>query len=664
MTDNRDRIVNEQDDYASASVEELGMDLGSERVARLIRMSRPARHTFSCRCYVVAGRVCHTLAMGAPGSMRTILLTFVLLLAADTSLAQTRPATQPASSQPAASPAEKELAMAIVYDAIGDTAVAKPRHHVRRASVLAHLALRADSGNSAAWRLLAEANESLGDLGEAARATEGYLRTVNGLDYEATVRWIRYKLAALATAEMREVMLESLMNDDAYSAAVRATAMVNLAAIKEGQGEPASAIKLYRKALEADNYQATALRSLARLEAPIPVERQAASALAMLRSNPLAVNVAWELGQLCRVQGLYDKAILLYDYAQAVAVSADHIPSRVFRRDFLNALLDAGLYERAAAEFASEADRVPLDLGTAGLLVEAYVRLGQTERAESLVERMSEIYRLRETRAVSVATMSAELAWFHLRFRNRPLIASKWAALALQADGEAPFVRRVWAMSALGSNHVEEARQMLMQLSVNDAYAVAALVDEAVFRGDRSAGASILAGAAELGRNGPAWRYLSAIALKHQIPLPGLPQQCLEIAEQIDQFIRQGHLDVALKPEKYLAVTLEPVPATPRVGEPVNVRATLTNIGHLALSLGEWGLVTPKMMLNVEMRTDSRYLPIAQRIPVIWAAPRYLFPGESLEQTVRLDVGPIAAELSGRPLTAVQLSVSAVLDPL
>jgi hypothetical protein len=74
--------------------------------------------------------------------------------------------------------------------------------------------------------------------------------------------------------------------------------------------------------------------------------------------------------------------------------------------------------------------------------------------------------------------------------------------------------------------------------------------------------------------------------------------------------------------------------------------------------------MSPKMMLDVELLADDGRLQITQRTPVVWAAPRYLMPGQSLQQVVRVDGGRIGTALACRPLTQAEVNVIGVLDPV
>ena len=595
--------------------------------------------------------------------MRTATLTCLLTCMCGIALAQglPTPATQPA---PPPTPADRELADSILQDAAVGDSTTDVRRQVRCASVLARLALQVDPGNWPAWRMLAEAAETLGDFALAERAERGYLRAVGGIDHEAAVRTLRYSLTKLSTAEQRQAMLAKAIADPELSRSVQATALANLAAIKEGQGDRQAALGLYRRALVLDASHPESLRGLARWDRPFGPDRQVTNGLAMLQGNPMAVNVAWELGQLCRTQGLYAEAVTLYEYARAIALGAGQTPSQAFRRDFLDALLDAEQYDRAEQQLGDLGTIDPIDLGAASLVVETFVQQGKTDAARGMIARMYRTYQSWEGVGSIEPLSAAELAWFHLRYRRRTLAARRWAAIAMASAPDDPFVQRVWGIAFLGSDRSDEARKVLSRMADDDAYAAAALAAHALGGPNRADGARLINQARNLSRKGRPWRELDAVASRNQIPLPPLPASAEGVRKSVDEFMAQGYVQMGTTPEEFLAVELKPVSARVAPGEPIAVRATLTNKGPIPMPLGSWGIVTPKMMLSVSLLTAGRRVRAEHQVAVIWPAPRYLPPGRSLHQVVRVDEGRVGAESAFRPLQEVELIVKPMLDPV
>jgi hypothetical protein len=157
--------------------------------------------------------------------------------------------------------------------------------------------------------------------------------------------------------------------------------------------------------------------------------------------------------------------------------------------------------------------------------------------------------------------------------------------------------------------------------------------------------------AAKLSRSGPAFRRFRPLAVQYDVPLkPTMKSPPL------------AFLDVGQNPQKYLAVRLE-LPGKLWVGEPLELRAVLTNIGDRQIALGKDGLMEPAMAVVVTAGQGDQQKQFTNLPMIHWPAPRYLQPGKSLASSVRLDVGELRQHLMNRALEDVELQISVVVDP-
>ncbi|NLF31098.1 MAG: hypothetical protein GX591_09455 [Planctomycetes bacterium] len=587
------------------------------------------------------------------------ILTVLALLAAPAAAAE--PAGDPAGSPP---PAGRALAASLVDEASpGDLPDDVPAF-LRRAVVLTALAVRLDGDDARAWRVRAEAMDVLDDPAAAAEAEAHVLRIHQGRDYGAGSRLIRYRLAALDTAEQRSAMLEQAAADPAWSQALRALAVANLGAVAEGRGRMDEALALYRRALTLDPTEQAALRGVGRLAGESGAAHRVEVALGLLRGNPLAINVAWELGQICRDVGLHVEAVAFYDYAAAVARATGRSVSRVFMRDHLDALVDAGAWRRAADEFTDAFPGEITDVAMAGLLVEANRRLGDDGQVQEHLRRLQEAYGPNEGVARSNGAMAAEMAWYHLISRQRHRTALNWAVIALRAAPDDPLVQRVWAVTHLRSDQAERAREMLAELAANDLDAATALLDDAMLRGDRDAAARWLETAGTFSRRGAAWRRLMDVIARHNAAPPAAMAAADDVKARLDAFMAGPTLEMGRSPQAFLRVTVEPAAAEVRPGTDPAVVATLTNIGSAPVPIGQWGLLDPQAMLTVRMTAPEERRQWSQQVPVAWPAPRWLTAGESVRQVVSLNSGEIRTALSCRPLSRLELSIETLIEPV
>ena len=588
------------------------------------------------------------------------ILTVLALLAAPLTAA-TQPAGDPAAEIPAAA---TRLADALVEQASPGYLPDDVGAYLRRAVVLTALAVRLDPDNARAWRVRAEALDVLGDAAAAAAAETQVLRLGKGRDYDAGARTIRYRLAALDTAEQRTAMLERAAADPSWSDALRALAVTNLGAIAEGRGQMDEALALYRRALTLDPAEQAALRGLARLSADAGPTGRIDVALGLLRGNPLAINVAWEMGQICRDVGLHGEAVVFYDYAVAVARATGRSISQVFWRDHLDALVDAGDYRRAVDEFTDTIGAEITDVAMATLLVEANRRLGNDEQVRVHLRHLQEAYAPSEAAARANGELAAEVAWYHLVSRQRHRTALNWAALAIKATPDDPLVRRVWGVTHLRSDQAERARQVLASMAAYDLDAVTALLDDALLRGDRDAAARWLKLAGTFSRRGAAWRRLLEVVGKHQVATPAPMVAVADLKTRVDSFLDGPTLAMGRAPQEVLRVTVEPVAAEIHPGTDPAVVATLTNTGAAPVPTGQWGLLEPQAMLTVRAVASDERREWIQPVPVVWPAPRWLGGGESVRQVVSLNTGRIREALGHRPLSRLELTVETIVEPV
>jgi hypothetical protein len=99
------------------------------------------------------------------------------------------------------------------------------------------------------------------------------------------------------------------------------------------------------------------------------------------------------------------------------------------------------------------------------------------------------------------------------------------------------------------------------------------------------------------------------------------------------------------------------------VGEGLWIEAVLTNTSELPVPLGPVGLIRPTV--NLEVSAPAATTERFKNLPmIVWPAPKYLPPGQSVRTTVRLDVGTLEYFLARHPLEDVQLTLTGLLDPV
>ncbi|MDY6913969.1 MAG: hypothetical protein SVT52_05885 [Planctomycetota bacterium] len=590
--------------------------------------------------------------------MKTFLSFAVLLNLAMAAAAQA-PAGKPAKTDNATSPLAAEglrhSAMSILH-----VAPATPS----RAERLVALCLFADKlmpNHPQTARLLADIYETQGRLKLASGAIQRYLAE-NQADHTQSVRWLHTSLETLNSAEQRVEFLKSVLARADLPAPLRAEAAMAWARILLGKGEKERAADLFAQALKLDKFNPLALSSrLASRKAPAPADRTD-TMLATLHGNPLAVRIAWDLATQLDSLGLYTQSLEFFDYAWAVSsVRGEQNVSHDFIRGYFNAMLDAGQGRRAVEMFQPLAKRFEKSTDLRTLLIEAYRGLNEDDKADKHVEALSARYKPRRAASGASTSFAVELAWFYLITRPRPNTALAYARSAARTAGDNPIVQRVLGAAELATGQadlVEAGRKRLEKLLKKDIYAAAFLAEHYYATGNEAAGGGAIISGAKLTRSGPAFRRIAALAKKHKVAIPPAAGSQAVLAA-VNQFDRRV-LEMGRTPEKFLAVTIRPAVEETAPGQAIEIVATLTNRGPIAVPVGNWGLLSPVVSLKVTVSGESfTNLPLA-----VWPAPRYLQPGESVRCRTRLDVGRLAQYLADRPLDELEMTVSGLLDPL
>ena len=518
------------------------------------------------------------------------------LLVASAAFGQTAPSS-PTTSQPTSSaagtgpiafplagaartvaPGDRELAESFVLDARLSYVPADVLLYIRRGENLCRMAIQLDPYNAMAYRLWSEAAESRRDAAVACEAEFGFFQATGLEDYRSFCRWLGLKLAGLQTAEDRAAFLDRLCQTPELPDACKAVAWSNLGAIRQGQDDTAATMAAYRKAAELDPGLPEAVSSLGKLEGAMATSRQTQRALGLLRANPVAVDVAWNLGHLFRSLGLYAQAVTLYDHCRAVAAQRHIEQNPAFRLDYVDALLDAGMAQRVVDEFAETVKAEPVDMGLAPLMAEAYRLLDRAADADALVARMYELNKRDELLSAPSAQTAGELAWFHLVYRQHPETAEKWAAIAIAKGKDDPTIQRIWAMSLLAVGKTDEVKPVLTELAKRDPFAVGAMVKRAYDLSEPAEAEKITQTAADMSRFGAPWRYLAGVVRSHKAELPKLTDRAQTATAEFAGF-DPGYLRMGSHPDEFLTVKLQPVADELAAGDPVIIKAVLTNIG-------------------------------------------------------------------------------------
>ena len=512
-------------------------------------------------------------------------------------------------------------------------------------------------------RQLVNLNESFGELALAAEAAGRYVEA-RPQDYAAGIRWMRLSQSKLQNAADRNAFLKKVEDDKRFGAGVRATAVAWMASTHLRQGDRKRARSACRRALALDAYEPVALDVLAKLSSkPKPIDNLRHT-IVLFAGNPRRMENAWLVAELLQAAGNYKQAIAFYEHAYAVSQAKRPGASVLGNMlvGYFNALLDAGRAEDALKLFGSLIAGPRPSLALQALMVEAYRKAGRNEQAAKQVEAMAKVYEpLAAPGAKRTGLMAADLAWFHLRFRGDTNAAIRWAEEAARSAGHAPQVVRVLGACELAIGRIKTGVKRLEGVAAKEPYA-AALLAELYYDTDQADAARevLLRGVGDVRTLAP-WRALAAIAAKHGVQLPARADA--EAMLQAMGDLPAHAAEVGRFPERFVEAKLTAPREQVRLAEPIEVILELRNVSKLPIPLGQEGLFSPVVLLDLTVEGDlEASFPslISEQLP----APKYLAPGQKVSRTVRVDVGSAERLLMTNPLATLKLTIAATLDPL
>lgn len=538
-----------------------------------------------------------------------------------------------------------------------------------------------DPNDVRARRLLADMYHSQGKR-EAAADNAQKLFRAEPKDFAAGARWVRFCLNTYNRAPERRYFLKSILNNEQYSRPLRSVAAVELARVYTGQGATKDAVNAIDQALKLDPLNQAALFSRSDLmNNPTPVDR-AKIFLALLEGNPRAYWIARDLaGMLCRL-GLYDQGLKYYRHTWSLWQGNRPVSEAPadFAAEYVSALLDADKPNIAVSLFAPAVERLQTSTEFGSLMIEAFTKAGQNDKAAPLRKAVEEQYR-RELLSHRVAEglentgvkdtspdadakkmtadVAVNLAWYYLLVEKRPDEASRSIAEAVElgAGGDAVNLCTGAAKLARGD---AEGLKLIEPLVDTYPLAAAYVAQYELASGQTKKGTRTLLAGVEKGRKNLAYRMLAATAKKYDITIPPAKDSA-SVAARVEKFDPR-YLQMGLEPEKFIRITVAPARKTTALCEPIFVNATLENISSLPVSVDAWGLLDRQ--LGLEVLLGDRTVSFASMPMLIWPSPRYLQPKQKVIASARLDVGEIARFLANYPLLPIALRVHPIVSPV
>lgn len=515
-----------------------------------------------------------------------------------------------------------------------------------------------------AYYWLYDLEHRLGREDAARLALAEYVRLMPG-DVTARIRHFELALRDLQTSEERAAYVKKQLERDDLSKPFESALRTWLARHYYERRENGFAVRESEHALRL-NPANVAARELAyeMFGETDPALQRVEMALQLISINPSQANLVWDLAEFldrlslhARAQEWYQRAIELHTRANAGPVPAE------FWHKLAVSYANAGNFEHARRT-AEKALKIDPNLQTARLLLSnALKELGKIDESEAQLDVVARAYEAREKEVQSEKRYdeAARIAWFHAYHRPNPEKALTFAKLAMENPEPASLARLAHGYALRLSARTDEAIQVLTPLAAFDQLAAYELARARIERGEKDLAMTTLHKAATTQYSGIAYNLIAQLLNDHGETAPRLPAN-KEVIAALDKFQRDV-FDYHQRPRDFLSFTVtvrnEPVPP---IG-PLDVLFRLENIGPFPITFGEGFMARPLVAVSVRIGGEKGKA-YRNAIQVLLNTRPMLMPGDAVEKTVAINVGPIRNHLLRTVAEPIPVEITALFDPI
>ncbi|HVP10126.1 MAG TPA: tetratricopeptide repeat protein, partial [Phycisphaerae bacterium] len=395
-----------------------------------------------------------------------------------------------------------------------------------------------------------------------------------------------------------------------------------------------------------------------------PALQRVEMALQLIAINPSQANLVWDLGEFLdrlslhrQAQEWYNRAIELHHRAEGKPVPAE------FWYKLALSYSRSDDYEEAR-DAASSALKVDGSLHIARLLRSAMLeKLGDHDGA---AEDMDFVARAYEERIDSVVknkkyNEAAEIAWFYCYHRPDKDRALSLAKLAMEETDFSSLARLAYGYALRMNGQTDEAVRALEPLIATDQLAALELARIYIERGDKGKAISILQKAATIQYSGIGYEMIRDLLAKYDqtVAEPPLNSKVLTALEKFHRDV----FDYYQRPGDFLKFSMrfasEPLPPT----GPINVVFRLENVGTFPITFGEGYMARSLLALSAKV-TGGGGAEYRNYLQIMMNSRPVLVPGDAVEKTVAIDVGPLQEHLVHAISRPMEIELTALFDPV
>lgn len=501
-------------------------------------------------------------------------------------------------------------------------------------------------------------------MDEAKVALEYYV-TLQPDDVAARIRHFTLAMEDFQTAEARTKYVKTCLNQKPLPRAYESELRRWLARHYWERRENESAAKEVENALLL-NPMNVAARELAyeMFGETEPALQRVEMALQLIAINPTQANLVWDLAEFLdglslhkQAQEWYNRAIDLHERAGTGTLSAE------FWHRLAMSYLSSNDLPRAK-DAASKALEANPSLHAARLLrANVAAKLGLQEESKDDIAFVRKAYLSRVPQIIEqkLATEAAEVAWFFTYHQPDKERAMELTSLAMESPNPSQLARLAHGYALRMNGRTKEAIDVLAPLSRTDQLASLELAKAHIQQGDKSIAMTTLHKAAMLRYSGIAFNLICERLRDYEEIPPSAPPYT-KITSVLERFPRDI-FNYHREPDEALKFSMrfleEPIP----VAGPINVVFRVENIAPYPITFGEGFMVRPLIALTAtiggkETKTYENYLQ------VLMSSRPVLMPGDAIEKTAAIDVGPMREHLIRSVGTPITIELAALFDPV
>jgi len=523
---------------------------------------------------------------------------------------------------------------------------------------------------SQAYYWLYDLEQRLGRADAAAVALSRYVQMTPD-DDTAQIRHLELELLVRQTAEARAEYVKTELMQKPLSRAYESELHRWLAKFYFERREKEYAAREVEHALRL-NPMNVAARELAydMFGETEPALQHVEMALQLIAMNPSQANLIWDLADFLAGLSLHTQAQEWYRRAIEIhrRSSPGSIPAAFWHKLALSCTSSEDY--AGAKEAADEALKVDPSFHAARLLrANTKSKLGMDEAAEEDVSFVSKAYEARVENVIKdkVETEAAQIAWFYSYHQPDKDKALALAKIAMDVPEPSLLARLAYGYALRLNGRTDEAIPILSSLAPVDQLAALELAKAQIEQGNRAQAMTTLHKAATVRYSGIAYNLIRELLTKYG-ENAAQPPLHTKVTATLDKFQRDV-FDFHKRPGDYLKFTLrfvqDPLPA---VG-PLDAVFRLENTGPFTITLGEGFMCRPLVAVSVQIEGPqgvpgkectvfNNYLQVLMNSRVM------LQPGEAVEKTVAIDVGPMRERLIRTVSQTMNMEVTAMFDPV